>query len=363
MAMSNKVDIIDELKRRIIEIIPVPGLKIQVKSQIGPSRPDFIAEVAFKNWRFKLGGEIVSEESSSLFRDKLSQLRLYAERNPEVVPIMVAKYLSLAKRDECKKVGVCFLDLSGNVFLNYEGVYIERIGFPNRFPEKRKVRKPFSDKASLILRAMLLKEKLWGVRELAELVNLDAGYVSRMMREIEKLNYLVRANAKVKLRDPRAILEDWVRQYDYRKSEECKYFCMAKSPDEILSKLKGLNIPEEIDYALGFHAGAYLVSPHAVFNEVHIYVSNQESIDFFVKQLNLRPVERGANIIFLRPYYKHSVFYGKQKIGDLWVVSDLQLYLDLYKYPLRGLEQAEHLYEIRLKKFIEGRKSPDGEEF
>ena len=166
-------------------------------------------------------------------------------------------------------------------------------------------------------------------------------------------------NDYIKLRDPKAVLEDWVGQYDYRKNEERKYFCVARSPDEILSKLKGLNIPEQIDYALGFHAGAYLVSPHAVFNEVHIYVSNQESIDLFVKQLNLRTVEQGANIILLSPYYKHSVFYGKQKIEGLWIVSDLQLYLDLYKYPLRGLEQAEHLYEIRLKKFIESRKSPD----
>jgi DNA-binding Lrp family transcriptional regulator len=355
MAMSNELDIINELKRRIIQIIPVQELKIQVESQLGPARPDFIAEVAFKDWRFKLVGEIVSGGSSLLFEDKLSQLRLYVERNPEIVPIMVAKYLSPLKRDECKKAGVCFLDLSGNVFLNYEGIYIERIGFPNLFPEKRKGRKPFSDKASLILRAMLLKDKLWGVRELAELVNLDPGYVSRMIRELEKLNYLVRANAKVKLRDPKAVLEDWVGQYDYRKNEERKYFCVARSPDEILSKLKDLNIPEQIDYALGFHAGAYLVSPHAVFNEVHIYVSNQESIDLFVKQLNSRPVEQGANIILLSPYYKHSVFYGKQKIEGLWVVSGLQLYLDLYKYPLRGLEQAEHLYEIRLKKFIESR--------
>jgi hypothetical protein len=32
----------------------------------------------------------------------------------------------------------------------------------------------------------------------------------------------------------------------------------------------------------------------------------------------------------------------------------IQLYLDLYNYPIRGLEQAEHLYERRLKKLIEG---------
>jgi hypothetical protein len=68
----------------------------------------------------------------------------------------------------------------------------------------------------------------------------------------------------------------------------------------------------------------------------------------------LRRVEHGANLIFLLPYYKHSVFYGKQRIRRVRVVSDLHLYLDLHNYPIRGLEQAEHLYEKRLKPIIKG---------
>jgi hypothetical protein len=52
--------------------------------------------------------------------------------------------------------------------------------------------------------------------------------------------------------------------------------------------------------------------------------------------MKLRRVEHGANLIFLLPYYKHSVFYGKQRIRRVWVVSDLQLYLDLHNYPIRG---------------------------
>jgi hypothetical protein len=68
--------------------------------------------------------------------------------------------------------------------------------------------------------------------------------------------------------------------------------------------------------------------------------------------LKLKEVDQGANIEFLFPYYKHSVFWDVQKAKDLWVVSDIQLYLDLYNYPIRGLEQAEHLYGKRLKNVI-----------
>jgi len=63
--------------------------------------------------------------------------------------------------------------------------------------------------------------------------------------------------------------------------------------------------------------------------------------------------KQGANLILLLPYYKNSVFYSRRKVEGIWV-SDIQLYLDLYHYPLRGLEQAEHLYGKRLRKLFEG---------
>lgn len=68
-------------------------------------------------------------------------------------------------------------------------------------------------------------------------------------------------------------------------------------------------------------------------------------------------MDQGANVILVSPYYKHSVFYDLQKIKKLWVVSDIQLYLDLYHYPLRGLEQAEYLYDKRIKNMIDSEDS------
>ena len=271
-----------------------------------------------------------------------------------MVPILIAEYLSAQKRKECKEEGINFLDLSGNVFLQYgESLYIERTGFSNQFPEVRKGRSPFSDKASLLLRTMLKKKKYWGVRELAYEVRLNPGYVSRMFKELEELRYLMRINSKAKLKNQKSILEDWIHHYDYKKNKFIKYHCLAKSSQEILDKLKKMNVSEKAKYALGFHAGAFLISPHAAFNEVHIYIFDKESGALFENHLNLKPVDQGENVILVSPYYKHSIFYDLQKIKKLWVVSDIQLYLDLYHYPLRGLEQAEHLYDKQIKTIIE----------
>lgn len=356
--MKIEFEIIEQLKNNIEDLIPVRGLKVHFELQSSSEQlwhPDFIAHASFKNLQFKIVGEVISQKSFPIFQDKISHLKSYAGEKKDLVPIIVARYLSPERRKQCQDAGVYFLDLSGNVFLKYEELYIERIGFLNRFPEERRGRGPFSDKASLILRAMFSnKEKLWGVRELAQSVNLNPGFVSRMVRELEKRNYVVRLNAKLKLRDPKSILEDWVHEYDYRKNREVTFFCLVKSPDEIIDKVHDVDISETVQYAFGLQAGAHLVSPYAVYNEVHIYIPTRDSIEFFEKRLKLKEAQQGANVIFLLPYYKHSAFYGKQQIRGLWVVSDIQLYLDLYRYPIRGLEQAEHLYEKRLKKLIEG---------
>ncbi len=346
-------DIVIEIKQRLRELIPVKRLKFIIEPRIDHIEPDFTAEFNIKNYKIKVIGEIIEKESSSSFYKRISQLKLYEKQNPEYVPLLVARYFSSKKQEYCKENNINYFDLSGNVYLNYHNIYIEKTGFINRYPEKREGRNPFSDKASLILRLMLEGNKVWGVRELAERANLNPGFVSRMFKELEQLNYLTRRNGKGQLTNKLSLLTDWVDFYDYKDNKENRFFCLSKRPEEIISKLSKSKISNEINYALSFQSGAYLVSPHAVFNEVHLYVSDLKALDIFYDILELKAVERGANFFILDPYYKKSVFFNKQRIKNLWVVSDIQLYIDLYRYPQRGLEQAEHLYEKRLKKVIE----------
>jgi len=351
--MKPEQQIIKELRSSLKQLLPLKGLKVRISLGLKPGRAvssDLIAHFEHEGLSFQLIIEAVAPNSLPAFKNKIAKLKATAGSHHDAVPVLAARYLSPQRQSMCRDEGICFIDLSGNVFITYKSFYIEKTGFQNKFPEERRGRYPFSDKASLIIRAMLKGgEYLWGVRELAQTTHLDPGYVSRMARELEDRNYILRVNSRLKVRDPEGILDDWVRNYNLKRNKIFGYFLMAANTVEILQKIRSLKIPDSVDYALSVQAGASLIAPYAAFQEVHMYVADEKVLAYIEKQLKLNKAERGANFVLMLPYYKHSVFYDSRTVKKLRVVSDIQLYLDLHGYPIRGLEQAEHLFDKKFK--------------
>ena len=346
-------NIIKEIEGSIDRLFPVPGLQIEVEPGHSKQR-NLWAKAKYQELRFDLIVEVVSANSLAAFKNKINRLKASVQ-DPNAVPVLAAPYMSPEKQALCRDAGINFMDLSGNVFIAHRSFYLERIGFPNQFPEKRQRRDPFSDKASLILREMLKNPKQrWGVRELAEKIGLDPGYVSRMAKSLDESGYAARAKGKISLRAPQEILDDWVRSYDLKRNEHHRFFLLAPDVKSILGRLREIDIPPNVGYALSVQAGAGLVAPHAVYKEVHLYLNDPNAIGFFQEALDLKAADQGANLLLMMPFYKHSVFYDCREVEGLRVVSDIQLYLDLYGYPVRGREQAEHLYDQRLKLMFSG---------
>ena len=79
-------------------------------------------------------------------------------------------------------------------------------------------------------------------------------------------------------------------------------------------------------------AGASMTSPFVRYNDVWVYASSD--IEALVKKLDLRPTTSGANIRIFEPY-DEGIFMNLRKIRDVNVVSDIQLYVDLFTYPAR----------------------------
>jgi hypothetical protein len=64
-----------------------------------------------------------------------------------------------------------------------------------------------------------------------------------------------------------------------------------------------------------------------------------------------------GKLVLLSPRYRHSAWYGERDVQGLKVVSDLQLVLDLWNYPVRGREQAEHVLRIMTKAFGDAQRA------
>jgi len=115
----------------------------------------------------------------------------------------------------------------------------------------------------------------------------------------------------------------------------------------ILKKFK--RVLKEDQYALTLHTGANLITSFVRTAEIFIYMNLKDwekDILDIRQRLELKELIRGGNIHLIRPFYKNSVFFNTQKIKEYSVVSNLQLYLDLYNFQPRGREHAEYLKNL-----------------
>jgi len=354
--MLSEKDIIARIKQDPQGLIALEWAHLDIeRNSLCPHsvKPDLLLKLSASNKTYHLVVEIISSSSRAIFLNKIEQIKKKADLCHSL-PLVIAPYLSSGQRSLCRDNQVFFIDLSGNQWISAEGILIEREGFKNKHPEAREGRNPFSDKASLIIRELIVNYgKARGVRELADNLGLSAGFVSKMAAELDKRGYIQKSQNGLLLINPEELIDDWVNHYNIRDNRQERYFLTAISVDEVLLKIKELDLPES-GYAISAQAGANLVYKHAAHDVVYVYVEDDQMRKYFARSLKLERVERGENIILMKPKYKKSVFYQSRKIQGLNVVSDLQLYLDLYHYPKRGREQAEKIYDLKLAPLFKG---------
>jgi hypothetical protein len=332
--------------------IPAAVVEIARVDQAAGSRADYSVQLALSGLRLALDVEWIANPSAAIIRQKAHQLGQPRGADPKRLLVLMAPYFTESQREWLRTAGVGFVDLQGNANLEAEGLYVSREGVGTAPRQPSGVSNPFSDKASRVSAQLIVSPHPVGVRELASLVDLTPGYVSKVLSSLQALGYVTRLSGqKVQLGDAKSLLSDWATAYDYRKNRTTGFFCKARGVEEILDRLRTTLPPAGC--ALTAQAGASLLTPYAVFDRVDLYAVDSAVVSALISGLQLTPVDRGANVFLWEPYYRQSALFRSREIAGLRVVSDIQLYLDLYKYPLRGREQADHLYEKTLKKLVE----------
>ena len=213
----------------------------------------------------------------------------------------------------------------------------------------------FADKTTIILRKMLKSPKdRWVIKDFVKakdkIFGIGQGRVQKVLNEMERLGYIERekrgARSSTILADPERLLKDWVNAYRFEHNEVYSYY----SPDKnILRKIREYFYKREDKCALTLHTAANLYTSFVKTEDVYFYLNTddikRDTLDLR-QNLGLKQLVQGGNVHVIKPYYKHSVFFDAQMVKRYRIVSNLQLYLDLYNFQPRGREQAEYLKKI-----------------
>jgi hypothetical protein len=347
--LFNETEIIKIISSKINSLLsPIKIVKIKEQKIKNEPVPDLIIKTKYKNKEKLLIVKIKSIGEPRYVERAISQLKLYTNDITNSYPIVASSYLSETSREICKKLNVGYIDLTGNIFIDLPYIHIEKESEKAKIAEKKRQKNLFSPISTRIIRTLLVYPGSdWSIKSLSNKTGASLGYTHRVVERLLDEKILYRDNNfRLKLNDPKKLLEDWRENYSYKQNIICPLYTFEKNKDSFFKKLLHISKSNNLKYALTLHSGAHLIAPYVRFTEIHFYIDS--SLETWKEKLDLRPVESGANVYLLKPY-DIGVFQDIQTINELKIVSNIQLYLDLYNYPKRGREQSEFLREKKLK--------------
>jgi hypothetical protein len=290
--------------------------------------------------------EIIREDTSPI-PIRLQPWHPNAAAEPDTVWILNKP--SRRQMDQLRERGMNFIALNGSVRIVAKGLLVDRSYLPRVRAATTLPRRvdPFSDRNSLIARTLLhAPGRRWGVREIADAAELSPGTTSQVVRTLASMGVVDfrrrGRNVEVWVENPMSLIARWAGTYAWERNQAAAFAAPIGDPLRFVRRAECAFRSRR--WALTLQAGASLIAPHASWERVHVYVDVESARELFdIADAEGWPAAHDGGLVLMKPYYRHSVWHGLRIVENLPVVSDIQLVLDLWHYPLRGMEQAEHL--------------------
>jgi hypothetical protein len=254
------------------------------------------------------------------------------------------KAISPRGAEICRENGIGYVDLAGNSYLSFDSFFIEKEGKPNPCTRETHLRSLFSPKSERILRVLLnAGSKPWKVADMAEEAGVSLGLVSNVKKLLEDQEWL---GDGLTLTAPDALLEAWTQNYTFTRNEVFSLYSLNEIP-EIEARLDAHCRANGLPFGFTGFSGAARYAPAVRYRQVMAFVdADPEALS---AELDLKPVDSGANVLILAPY-DAGVLYSATDVDGTRVVSPIQVYLDLVNYRGRGEEAAEAVYAQVIRK-------------
>lgn len=318
----------------------IPFIEV-IKSEhlLNDTGPDYILHLETPFGRKSIHIETSASGQPRFARILIEKVNLLTD-DAKIYWMFVAPYISEKTAEMLRNAGVGFLDLAGNCFMSFGGLYIQKEGKKNPYSNRRKFNSLFKIKASRVLRVLLLNpNRYWKITPLAKEAKVSVGHVYNVKMELINRELAVVDSRGIRLSEPKNLLQEWCNNYQFEGIQFQSFYSLSRT-DQLEKQIDEVCNKQNMRYALSGFAGAARLAPFVRYHRIHCYVEN--SIDDLAKHLDLKSVTSGENIIFMNPP-DGGVFYDTQRIEGMHVVSPIQLYLDLNTLSDRGKEAADFI--------------------
>lgn len=286
-------------------------------------------------------------------RDILWQLKAgVVERGP-ALSLLLADSISPGAKDLLRGARVGYFDSGGSLYVPAAPslLYIDK---PPSKAMSRTIRSLFSGRRSQVLHALLARHRSWfGVKEMARDAMVSAATASEVLSELEHRAWASAEGQgpakKRRLSEPGALLDAWAAQRSGGKgSSPRRYYVPSHDVDQLLERLARSFADSHVEYALTHEAAAQRYAPYlSSIAQLRCRVLAGASADAALGALGARPVAEGFNLAIIDVRSPGELLLRERR-GDIWLASPVQVYLDLLTGQGRAKEMAEHLRKERI---------------
>jgi hypothetical protein len=314
----------------------------------------FLAHLVFKDaTKITLDVTVLSRAFPSIITEVVTGQEIEDFNFENRYSVIMAPYISGESAKQCERLGIGYLDMSGNCRLLVRALYVNDQGHPNKFAKKRTAKTifdPSSKVSSLILREIMRDVAYqWKLSLLADKLQCSIGQVSKVKDYLSEQLWARMSPDGLQVLKPQAIMHAWSEAYEQKSASFEVLDCHTLLPiPEFEAMVRQIKVDSGIDCHLTGFAGGVRYAPVVRYNKVHLLVRERE-LNAFLDAAACKQVASGANVqIHVLP--SDEMLHDARNIKDQQIASPVQVYLDCMRLKGRGEEMAEAILKKEIEK-------------
>ena len=264
--------------------------------------------------------------------------------------IVIAERIFPKIKEELRRHHIAYLEANGNVYLQYQGIFLlvdgnksfkeKERSVDRAYPTMDVARRTFTKTGLKVVFHFLLHPD-WvnkPYREIAQLAGVALGNINYIIHGLQELGFLVRKDKDTYLLTrKKELLEKWMTAYEDKLKPTLKVGSFRFVKEEDFANWKTLPIRQE-QTCWGAEAAGDLLTDYLRSDELTLYTT--ESSNELIKNYRIVPDTQGPITVYEKFWYNEAAL----------TAPPLLVYADLMSKPdKRSLETAEKVYDKFLR--------------